>query len=107
MEWSTAQKQAIFATGGSLLLSAAAGSGKTAVVVERIINKIINKKNNINIDELLIVTFSNAAATELKERISKKIDELLLINPDDIYFQKQQILLETANISTIHSFVKI
>lgn len=104
MNWSKSQKQAIKSTGGTLLLSAAAGSGKTAVVVERIINKIINPKNNTNIDELLIVTFSNAAATEIKERISKKIHELLLENPEDLHIQKQQILLDTANISTIHSF---
>ena len=78
------------------------GSGKTAVLVERIINKIINE--NIDIDKLLIVTFTNAAAAEMRERILdvlyKKIDE----NPNDIRIQKQITLLNKANISTIHSF---
>jgi len=78
------------------------GSGKTTVLVERIINKIIN--DNIDIDKILIVTFTNAAASEMRERILdalyKKIDE----NPNDIRIQKQITLLNKANISTIHSF---
>lgn len=78
------------------------GSGKTTVLVERIVNKIINE--NIDIDKLLIVTFTNAAAAEMRERILeaiyKKIDE----NPDNKNLQKQILLLSKANISTIHSF---
>lgn len=78
------------------------GSGKTAVLVERIINKVINEK--IDIDKILIVTFTNAAASEMRERILnaiyKKIDE----NPNDIHLQKQITLLNKANICTIHSF---
>ena len=104
MNWSEDQKQAINASGGTILLSAAAGSGKTAVIIERIINKITDPKSNINIDEILVVTFSNAAATEIRERISKKINELLSTQPHNSHLQKQQILLDTANISTIHSF---
>ena len=79
MNWNKSQQQAIYGSGGTILVSAGAGSGKTAVLVERIIQKIVNPKNNIDIDELLIVTFSNAAAEEIKERISSKINSLLLV----------------------------
>ena len=78
------------------------GSGKTTVLVERIINRIIN--DNIDIDKILIVTFTNAAASEMRERILdslyKKIDE----NPNNVRLQRQITLLNKANISTIHSF---
>ena len=78
------------------------GSGKTTVLVERIVNKIINEK--IDIDKLLIVTFTNAAASEMRQRILEaiylKIDE----NPNDLDLQRQILLLNKANISTIHSF---
>ena len=104
MDWSKNQLDAINATGGTILVSAAAGSGKTAVLVERIINKITNVKNNTNIDELLVVTFSNAAAAEIKERIAKKLDSLLLLQPYNKHLQNQQILLDSSHISTIHSF---
>ena len=81
MEWTQEQKQAIYEKENNILVAAAAGSGKTAVLVERIINKILNE--NIDIDKLLVVTFTNAAASEMRERvlsaIYKKIDE----NPED------------------------
>ena len=77
MEWTKEQKQAIYEKGSNILVAAAAGSGKTAVLVERIINKIINE--DIDIDRLLVVTFTNAAASEMRERILnaiyKKIEE--------------------------------
>ncbi len=102
MEWSKEQKQAIEKNGSNILVSASAGSGKTTVLVERIINKVVNQK--IDIDKLLVVTFTNAAASEMKQRlldaIYKKIDE----NPNDEYLQKQILLLNRAHISTIHSF---
>ncbi len=102
MDWSKEQKQAIEKSGANILVSASAGSGKTTVLVERIINKVVNKK--IDIDKLLVVTFTNAAASEMKQRlldaIYKKIDE----NPNDTYLQKQILLLNRAHISTIHSF---
>ncbi len=78
------------------------GSGKTTVLVERIINKIINEK--IDIDKLLIVTFTNAAASEMRERILEAIYAKIDENPDDIHLQKQILLLNKANISTIHAF---
>ena len=102
MEWTQEQKQAIYEKGSNILVAAAAGSGKTAVLVERIINKIINE--NIDIDKLLVVTFTNAAASEMRERvlsaIYKKIDE----NPEDERLQRQVTLLSKASICTIDSF---
>ena len=102
MKWSKEQKQAIEKKGANILVSASAGSGKTTVLVERIINKVVNQK--IDIDKLLVVTFTNAAASEMKQRlldaIYKKIDE----KPNDEYLQKQILLLNRAHICTIHSF---
>ena len=84
------------------LLQQQLGSGKTTVLVERIINKIINE--NVDIDRLLIVTFTNAAASEMRQRILealyKKIDE----NPNNEILRRQIFLLNKANISTIHAF---
>lgn len=100
--WTPNQLQAINKKGSNILVAAAAGSGKTTVLVERIINKIINEK--IDIDKLLIVTFTNAAASEMRQRILEalytKIDE----NPENKDLQRQIVLLNKANISTIHSF---
>ena len=102
VKWTEEQKQAIYEEGSNILVAAAAGSGKTAVLVERIINKIINE--NIDIDKLLVVTFTNAAASEMRERvlnaIYKKIDE----NPEDERLQRQVTLLNKASICTIDSF---
>lgn len=78
------------------------GSGKTAVLVERIINKIVNEK--IDIDKLLVVTFTNAAASEMRERIMEAIYKYLDENPEDAHMQKQIILMGKSNICTIHSF---
>ena len=105
MDWTKEQKQAIYEKGSNILVAAAAGSGKTAVLVERIINKIINE--NIDIDKLLVVTFTNAAASEMRERILvaiyKKIEESQ--NESEIEkLQKQITLLNKASICTIDSF---
>ena len=78
------------------------GSGKTTVLVERIINKIINEK--IDIDKLLIVTFTNAAASEMRQRILEAIYSKIDENPENLDLQRQILLLNKANISTIHSF---
>ena len=78
------------------------GSGKTTVLVERIINKVINEK--IDIDKLLIVTFTNAAASEMRQRILEELYKKIEENPEDKNLQKQVVLLNKANISTIHSF---
>lgn len=78
------------------------GSGKTAVLVERIINKILNEK--IDIDKLLVVTFTNAAASEMRQRIMEAIYKYLDENPNDEHMQRQTILMSKSNICTIHSF---
>lgn len=101
--WTDEQLDAITEKGCNLLVAAAAGAGKTAVLVERIIRKITDDKNPIDIDKMLIVTFTNAAATEMRERIAAVISERLEANPDsDI--QRQLALLGKASITTIHSF---
>ena len=100
--WTKEQEQAIYQKGSNTLVAAAAGSGKTAVLVERMIHKIIDEK--IDIDKILVVTFTNAAAAEMRERILDAIYEKLEQNPDDEHLQKQVTLLNLANICTIDSF---
>ena len=102
VKWTDEQLQAINEDRNNVLVAAAAGSGKTAVLVERIINKIINK--NIDIDKILVVTFTNAAASEMRERILEAIYEKLEKNPEDTNLQKQINLLPKASICTIDSF---
>ena len=107
MNWTPEQSQAIYKKDSNILVAAAAGSGKTAVLVERIINKIIKEK--IDIDRLLVVTFTNAAASEMRERILKSIYKIIdseesqeeeIIN----HLQRQITLLNKASICTIDSF---
>ena len=102
MAWTSKQLQAMTQKGNNILVAAAAGSGKTAVLVERIINKITNEK--IDIDKLLVVTFTNAAATEMRERVLDAIYKKLEEEPDNLNLRKQIILLNKSNISTIHAF---
>lgn len=104
IDWSDDQKQVITFKGYPLLVSAAAGSGKTAVLVERIIRMITDKDNPIDVDRLLVVTFTNAAASEMKARISKRLSESLEENPSDENLHRQMALINRSNISTIHSF---
>lgn len=103
-KWTPAQQDAIDARDGTLLVSAAAGSGKTAVLVQRVIERLTDEKRPCDADRLLVVTFTNAAAAEMRERISLKISELLEENPNNTHLQRQQVLLSRAHISTIHSF---
>jgi len=102
--WTHEQQQAIDARGCSLLVAAAAGAGKTAVLVERIIQRIIDEKSQVDIDKLLVVTFTNAAAAEMRERIGEAVSAELEKNPDSVKLQKQIALLNRAQITTIHSF---
>lgn len=102
MDWTNEQKDAIFEKGSNTLVAAAAGSGKTAVLVERIINKVVNE--GVDIDKILIVTFTNAAASEMRERILEAIYKKIEEEPNNKKLQKQIILLNKANICTIHSF---
>ena len=97
------QKNAIEAQ-GNILVSAAAGSGKTAVLVERVIGKLCSETNGIPADKLLIVTFTNAAAAEMRTRIEKRLQEECIKNPDNIALTLQKHLLSSAKICTIDSF---
>ncbi len=103
-KWTDQQQAAIDSRGGTLLLSAAAGSGKTAVLVERVIRRILDSKNPIDADKIVVVTFSNAAAREMRERIGARLSQLLREKPGDLQLLRQQVLLTKAQISTIHSF---
>ena len=94
VKWTDEQKQAIYEKNTNILVAAAAGSGKTAVLVERIINKIIN--DNVDIDKLLVVTFTNAAASEMKQRVLDAIYKKLNENPENENLQKQILLLNKA-----------
>ena len=102
MKWTKEQEQAIYEKNTNILVAAAAGSGKTAVLVERIINKIINE--NIDIDKLLVVTFTNAAASEMRERVLNAIYEKLENDSENQDLQRQITLLNKASICTIDSF---
>lgn len=102
VKWTEEQSQAIHEKGSNILVAAAAGSGKTAVLVERIINKIIQEE--IDIDKLLVVTFTNAAASEMRERILNAIYKKIEEEPTNLRLQKQITLLNKSNICTIHSF---
>ena len=101
-KWTREQNLAINEKDSNILVAAAAGSGKTAVLVERIINKVINEK--INIDKILVVTFTNAAASEMRERILDAIYKRLEDEKDNSHLQRQINLLNKASISTIHAF---
>lgn len=100
--WTKEQQLAIDKQYGNILVSASAGSGKTAVLVQRIITKVI--KYGVDIDKLLVVTFTNAAAAELKERLLKAIYFELDNNPNDMFLKRQLVNINRASITTIHSF---
>ncbi len=102
--WTHNQKLAINAREGSLLVSAAAGSGKTAVLVERVIRMVTDSSSPVPIDRLLIVTYTRAAAQELKDRISSALSNLITQNPANPWYRRQLMYLPSANISTVDSF---
>ena len=103
-KWTKEQQAVIDSRNCNLLVAAAAGSGKTAVLVERIIQMITDRENPIDIDKLLVVTFTNAAASEMRERIGDAIGKALDKNPENKHLQAQLVLLNKASITTIHSF---
>lgn len=104
MKWTNEQREAIEYSGENILLAAAAGSGKTAVLVQRIIELICRDDDPVNINELLVLTFTDAAAREMREKISDAIEKTLAQNPENEHIQKQRLLIHSASISTIHSF---
>ncbi|MGN0505032.1 MAG: helicase-exonuclease AddAB subunit AddA [Lachnospiraceae bacterium] len=104
LKLTTEQQQVVDARECSLLVAAAAGSGKTAVLVQRIIKKVMDTEHPTDIDRLLIVTFTNAAASEMRERIGAALEAALMEHPDSTHLQRQMMLLHSAQITTIHSF---
>lgn len=103
-EWTPEQLEAISSRGGNLLVSAAAGAGKTAVLVERIIRRITDSSDPIDVDRLLVLTFTSAAASEMRERIGRALADKLAENPGSKHLSRQMSLLSHAWVSTIHSF---
>ena len=104
MKWTKEQEQVINLGNRNILVAAGAGSGKTAVLVQRIIRMITDEEKPVDIDHLLIVTFTKAAASEMRERIGAAIEERLLEHPEDENLQRQLTLLHHAQITTIDSF---
>ncbi len=102
--WNSDQLAAITSTGGNLLVSAAAGSGKTAVLVERVVRLLTDEHDPVDTDRLLIVTFTRLAAAEMKQRINAALSAKAMENPRDARLQRQLLLMERAHIGTIHSF---
>lgn len=104
VQWTEEQQKVIRLRDRSILVSAAAGSGKTAVLVERIIQMLTDPEHPVDVDRLLIVTFTEAAAAEMKERIRSAIEKNLEMRPEDVHLQRQATLIHSAKITTVHSF---
>ena len=104
VKWTSEQQKVIDLRNRNILVSAAAGSGKTAVLVERIIRRLTEDDTPTDVDRLLIVTFTEAAAAEMKERIGAAIEKKLEERPGDIRLERQATLIHSAQITTIHSF---
>lgn len=104
VNWNAQQWDAISVTDCNLIVSASAGTGKTAVLVERLIRLICREQNPVSVDRLLVVTFTEAAATEMREKIARALREKVAEAPEDKRMRSQLLLLEKASISTIHSF---
>ena len=98
------QQSAIYGRGGSILVGAAAGSGKTTVLSERIVSMLSDEKRPLDASRILVLTFSKAAASDMKQKIKKKLNDAVINDPKNLYLKKQQKLLKRARISTVHSF---
>ncbi len=104
VKWTEEQQRVIDTRGCNILVSAAAGSGKTAVLVERILKMITDEDRPVDIDRLLVVTFTNAAAAEMRERVRAALEQRAEQEPDNVHLQRQLVLVHNARITTIHSF---
>ena len=104
VQFTPQQQEVIDMRDCNVLVSAAAGSGKTAVLTQRIVNMICDEDPPIDVDRLLVVTFTNAAAAEMRERIGSKLSDMLAEHPESEHLQRQAILLHNAQITTIDSF---
>lgn len=104
MRWTTEQEQVIKLRNRNILVSAAAGSGKTAVLVERIIQMVLDEEHPVDIDRFLVVTFTKAAAAEMRERVGRALEKKLEEKPESEHLQKQLTLLHNSKITTIDKF---
>ena len=104
VKWTKEQQDAIRVRGCDLLVSAAAGSGKTAVLVERIIQRVLDESHPVDIDRMLVVTFTKAAAAEMRERVAMAIEARMDEDRDNPYLHRQYTLVHYAQITTIDSF---
>ncbi len=104
IKWTDKQQRIVDFSGGNLLVAAGAGSGKTAVLTAHIVRKITNMDEPVDLDQLLVVTFTNAAAAEMKERVRQNLEQRLTEEPDNVHIIRQIGLIPSADISTIHSF---
>ena len=103
-QWTEEQRQAIENRGGTLLVSAAAGSGKTAVLVERVLRRLTDDTNPVDIDRFLMVTYTNAAAAELRGKLSDALTARAAAAPEDKRLRRQLFLVHRAQITTVHAF---
>lgn len=104
VNWTAKQEEAITYQGENILVSAGAGSGKTTVLIERIIRRLLDEESPIDVDRLLVVTYTNAAATEMKHRLAIALQRAIAANPDNKHLSRQISLLQRAQITTLHSF---
>lgn len=103
-KWTDEQLAAVNVRDRGIIVSAAAGSGKTSVLVERLVRILSDTENKIPADRLAVVTFTNDAAAQMKQRLAAALTEKIEAEPENLWLCNQQILLQTAKISTIHSF---
>ncbi len=103
-KWTDSQWRAVVRRGRNLLVAAAAGSGKTAVLVERIIRRVSDEEDPVDVDRLLVATFTKAAAAEMRQRIGEALEKALYGMPDSAHLKRQLSLLNRASITTLHSF---
>ena len=104
MAWTIQQQYAIDARDCSVIVSAAAGSGKTAVLTERLVQLLADPSSGVRADRIIVVTFTNDAAAELKKRLDQKLRKLINTDPSNKHLLRQQVLLQSAKISTINAF---
>src|SRR5699024_7822320 len=104
VKWTEKQQQTIDEYESDIIVADAVGSGKSAVLVERIIQKIVQPEQPYQIDEILVATFTNAAAEEMRSRIGDALEEAIADDPESYHLKKQLSLLQRASISTLHAF---
>lgn len=106
VNWTEEQHRAIVERGSNILVAAAAGSGKTAVLVERIVRRVCDMENPVPIHRFLVLTFTDAAAAEMKRKIASAMEERLRLEPDNQWIREQLLMVSSAHISTVHTFCK-